>query len=132
MVESKWHLMSQCVYFAFKTIVLLKFLLQKKHVFIKRNFQMKYFKTFYCVYSYLNMFFFFYKQFWVDIIFWNCTNLQILHFILKNCHNFKSYQNMLTFSVLVSNIISYKFSSNNIYIASHLTVIKCSWNFLKP
>ncbi len=44
---------------------------------------------------------------------------QILCFILKNCHNFKSYQNMLTFLVLVS-CIKLELFLNDIYIASHL------------
>jgi hypothetical protein len=48
--RSKWHLMNQCLYFAFRTIVLFKVLLPKKHVFIKRNFQMKYFEIFYLLY----------------------------------------------------------------------------------
>jgi hypothetical protein len=56
----------------------------------------------------------------------------ILCFILKICHNFKSYQNMLTLSSLIFNIISYKFFFNNIYIASHLHVEKDSRTFLKP
>jgi hypothetical protein len=51
----------------------------------------------------------------------------VSHF--KKLSQFKSYQNMLTFSILVSYIISYNFSSNNIYIASHLHVIKDSWSF---
>jgi hypothetical protein len=55
---------------------------------------------------------------------------QILCFILKICHNSKSYQNMLTLSSLIFYVISYKFSWNNIYIASHLDVKKDSWIFL--
>jgi len=47
---SKRHITNQCVYFAFKTIVLLGYFFPKKHVFIKRNFQMKYFETFYLFY----------------------------------------------------------------------------------
>ncbi len=47
---SKWHIMSQCVYFAFKTIVLFGVLFAKKHVLLKRNFQMKCFETFYILY----------------------------------------------------------------------------------
>ncbi len=57
---------------------------------------------------------------------------QILCFILKICHNFKSYQNMLTISGFIFYIISYKFSLNNIYIASHLHVKKDSWTFFRP
>jgi len=57
---------------------------------------------------------------------------QILCFILKICHNFKSYQNMLTFSSLIFYVIGYKFSSNNIYIASHLHVEKDSQIVFKP
>jgi hypothetical protein len=56
----------------------------------------------------------------------------ILCFILKKCHNSKSYQNMLTFSTLIYYIISYNFSFKNIYIASHLHVVKNSWTFNKP
>ncbi len=50
---------------------------------------------------------------------------QFFCFVLKNCHNFKSCQNMLTFSSLIFYIISYNFSLNNI-IASHLHVVKDS------
>jgi hypothetical protein len=42
----KWQITSQCVYFAFRTIVLFGVLLPKKNVFIKKNFQMKYFEAF--------------------------------------------------------------------------------------
>jgi hypothetical protein len=51
---------------------------------------------------------------------------QILCFLLKKNYNFKSYENMLTISSLVFDGISYKFSLNNIYIASHLHVEKDS------
>jgi len=51
---------------------------------------------------------------------------QFFCFILKICYNFKSYQNMLTFSSLILYIISYKIFKNNIYIASHLHVKKDS------
>jgi hypothetical protein len=47
---SKWHIMSQCVYFAFRTIVFFGVLFFKKHVFLKRNFQMKCFETFWVFY----------------------------------------------------------------------------------
>jgi hypothetical protein len=50
LVRSKRHIRSQCVYFAFKTIVLFGVLFLKKHVFFKRNFQMKCFETFYILY----------------------------------------------------------------------------------
>jgi hypothetical protein len=41
----KQHITSQCVYFASRTINLFGVLLPKKYVFIKRNFQMKYFEA---------------------------------------------------------------------------------------
>jgi uncharacterized UBP type Zn finger protein len=41
------HAWTQCVYFAFRTIVFSRVLLQKQKVFIKRNFQTKSFETFY-------------------------------------------------------------------------------------
>jgi hypothetical protein len=47
---SKQHLMNQCVYFAFRTIVLFGGLLSKKTYFYKEEFQMKYFETFYLLY----------------------------------------------------------------------------------
>jgi hypothetical protein len=53
-------------------------------------------------------------------------------FFLKICHNFKSYQNMLTLSSFIFYVISYKFSLNNIYIVSHLHVEKDSQTFFKP
>ncbi len=49
---------------------------------------------------------------------------RVLCFVLKFCHNFKSYQNMLTLSSLFFYVISYKLSLNNIYIALHLHVEK--------
>jgi len=57
---------------------------------------------------------------------------QILCLNLKICHNFKSYQNMLTISSLIFDVISYKFYLNNIYITSHLHVKKDSWTVFKP
>jgi len=54
---------------------------------------------------------------------------QILCFVLKICHNFKSYQTMLTFSNLIFYIIRYNFSLSNIYIVSHLHVTKDLWIF---
>jgi hypothetical protein len=42
----------------------------------------------------------------------NCC--QIVCFILKKIHNFKSYENMLTFSSLIFYVISYNFFLNNI------------------
>jgi hypothetical protein len=57
---------------------------------------------------------------------------QILCFILKNDHNFKLYHNMLKFSNVISCIISYNFSLSNIYITSHLHVVKDSWTLNKP
>jgi hypothetical protein len=40
------HFMNQCVYFPFRIIILFGVILPKIHVFIKRNFQMKYLETF--------------------------------------------------------------------------------------
>jgi hypothetical protein len=54
------------------------------------------------------------------------TFCQILCFVLKICHNFKSYQKMLTLPKFFLNVISYKFLINNIYIVSHLHVEKDS------
>jgi hypothetical protein len=47
---SKWHLINQCVYFAFRTIVIFEVLLLEKHVSTKKNFQIKYFNFFYFLY----------------------------------------------------------------------------------
>jgi hypothetical protein len=46
---SKQHIMSQCVYFAFKSYPFWGHF-PRKHVFLKRNFQMKCFETFYTLY----------------------------------------------------------------------------------
>jgi hypothetical protein len=104
-----------CLLCIFKTNVLFGVLLTKKHVFINRNFQMKYFELFiYCIYSYPSM-----SHVFVQSILNKYENLkvykycEILCFILKICHNFKSYQNMLTFSSLISYIINYNFYLNN-------------------
>ncbi len=86
----------------------------------------------YCIYSCPNVSFFLqsnlkkYKFLKVHIF------CQILCFIFLKFHNFKSYQNMLTFSSLIFYVISYKFFLNNIYIASHLHVKRDSWTFFKP
>jgi hypothetical protein len=53
LIGSKQHITSQCVYFAFRTIILFGVLFSKKHVFLKRNFQMKCFESFYILYLYL-------------------------------------------------------------------------------
>jgi hypothetical protein len=57
---------------------------------------------------------------------------QILCFILKNEHNFKLYYNILKCSILFFCVINYNFPLNNIYIASHLHVVKDSWTLNKP
>jgi hypothetical protein len=48
-VQTTYRL-SQCGYFAFRFIVLFGVLFPKKHIFLKRNFQMKCFETFYILY----------------------------------------------------------------------------------
>jgi len=110
-------------------------LLPKKHVFIKRSFEIKYNETFYLLclscpnvsYVFLQLILNIYE---FSKMYRFC---QILCFILKNCHNFKSYQNMLAFSNLISYIINYNFFKNNIYIiASHLHIIKDLWTFKNP
>ncbi len=125
---SKQHIMSQCVYFAFRTIVIFGVFFSRKYVFLKRNFQMKCFETFYILYLQLPQYVMFFSnqilkkyQFLKMHIF-----CQILCFVLKFFHNFKSYQNLLTLSSLIFYVITYKFSLNNIYIPSHLHVKKDS------
>jgi len=87
----------------------------------------------YCIYSFPNMSYVFYNQIWRNTNFWKCTNfakfcvLSWNFFIISN-HT----QNMLTLSSLIFNVINYKFSLNNIYVASHLHVEKDSWTILKP
>jgi len=51
---------------------------------------------------------------------------QILCFIFKNEHNFKLYHNMFKCSSFSFCVINYNFPLNNIYIASHLHVVKDS------
>jgi len=60
--ESKQHVMNQCVYFAFKTIILFGVFFLKKHLFLKRNFQMKLFETFYILYLWLSQYVIFLLQ----------------------------------------------------------------------
>jgi hypothetical protein len=48
---------------------------------------------------------------------------QILCFVLKICHNFKSYENMLTLSSFFKNIISYNFLKKT-YILHHIYFFK--------
>ncbi len=47
---SKRHAMSQFGYFEFRIIILFRVIFPKKHVFLKRNFQMKCFEPFYILY----------------------------------------------------------------------------------
>ncbi len=49
-IGSKQYIMNQCVYFAFRNIVLFGVIFPKKHVFLKRNFQMKCFEILYILY----------------------------------------------------------------------------------
>jgi hypothetical protein len=129
---SKWHLMSQCVYFAFKTIVFFGILLPKKQVFIKRNFQIIFFESFYVLYLQLPQYVihFFIVNFEYIRIFERIHIWLDLCFLLKKCHNFKSYQNILTFSSLVFYIISFNFSLKT-YILHHIICCKGFMNFLK-
>ncbi len=72
---SKWHIISECVYFAFKTIVFLGVLYPQKHAFPKRNFQLNFFETFYIVFVGAPIcYIFFYNQIWRNMSFWMCTN----------------------------------------------------------
>jgi hypothetical protein len=59
-------------------------------------------------------------------------NAQILRFVLKHDHDFKSNPSILTFKTLVSCIINYNFVLNSINIALHLHVIKDSWIVNRP
>ncbi len=53
----------------------------------------------------------------------------ILHFILKNYHNFESYQSMLTTLGCFFNIIIYNFIFYVMHITPHLHMVKDSWKF---
>jgi hypothetical protein len=105
----------------------------QKHVFLKGIFKWNVLKHLYYIYSFPNMPYYFLQSNLETYKFWKMHKFcQILCFILEICHNFKSYQNMLTISGFIFYIISYKFSLNNIYIASHLHVKKDSWTFFRP
>ncbi len=73
---SKQHLMSQCVYFACRTIVLFGGLLSKKTYFYKEEFSNEIFWNFlfivFIVAPICSMFF--YNQFWINVNFLNCTH----------------------------------------------------------
>jgi len=73
---------------------------QKKHVFIKRNFQMKYFELFiYCIYSCPNMWLFSYNQFWINMNFWKCTNFAKSYVLSWKFVTISNHtKNILTFS----------------------------------
>jgi hypothetical protein len=93
--------MNQCVYFAFRTIVLFGVLFSNEHFFFTIKFE--------------------------EIrSFENALILLDFVFRLENLPKFQSYQNMLTLSSLIFYVISYKFSLNDIYITSHLHVEKGS------
>jgi hypothetical protein len=102
-------------------------------VFLKRNFERNVLKLFiYYIYSCPIMSYVFLQSNLEKYKFLKVHKFcQILCFILKIYHNFKSYQNMLTLSSLIFYVISYKFFLNNIYIASHLHIKKDSWTFSK-
>ncbi len=105
-----------------------------KNIFSSRRiFKLNVLKLFlYCIYSCPNMSYVFLQSNLEKYKFLKVHKFcQILCFVLKICHNFKSYQNMLTLSSLIFYVISYKFSLNNIYIPLHLHVKKDSWTFLK-
>jgi hypothetical protein len=125
---SKLHVTNQCVYFAFRTIDLFGVLFPKKHIILKRNFQIKCIEFFkYFIYNFHNMSYVFLQSNLEKYEFLKVHKFcKILCFILKICHSFKSYQNMLTLSSFIFYVINYKFSLNNIYIASHLHVEKDS------
>jgi hypothetical protein len=129
---SKRDITTPCVYFAIRTMVLFKVLFEspiaKKSFFHKKGFlnqisqlviycicscpsmSKKIIKSNFNKYEFLKMYKFY----------------QILCFISKNDHNFKLYHNMLKFPSVISCIISYNFFLNNIYITSHLHVVKDS------
>ncbi len=73
---SKWHITNQCVYIAFRTIVLFGVLFPKKHVFPKDEFSNEMFWNFlYIVFIVAPICHIcFYNQIWRNMIFWKCTN----------------------------------------------------------
>jgi hypothetical protein len=66
-------------------------------------------------------------HYWINMIFSKYRFCQVLYFILKNNHIFKSYQNVLTNSDSCST--SYNFVVYVMYITPHLHVVKDSWKF---
>jgi hypothetical protein len=100
--------------------------LLKKYFFHKEEFSNEMLQlVIYCIYSCPNMSHIFYKSKLNKYEFLKVYKFyHSLCFILKNDHNFKLYHNMLKFSNLIYCIINYNLSLNNIYIASHLHVVK--------
>jgi len=79
LLRSKWIIMSQCVYFVVQTMVLFRIffrvLLSKKKNFVKRNFQMKYFKLLIIVFIVALVSHIFQKnQIWINMNFFECIN----------------------------------------------------------
>jgi hypothetical protein len=134
-VGSKWHITSQCVYFAFRIIVHFGvFFFFPKTCFPQEEFSNEMFwNFFFIVFIVVPIYIYILQSNLEKYEFLKVHRFcQILCFVLNFFHNVKSYQNMLTFSSFIFNVISYKFSLNNIYIASHLHVKKDTWIFFKP
>jgi hypothetical protein len=124
----KWHLTSQFAYFAFRTIVMFGALLSKKFVH-KKEFSNEIF----CVFIIAPIFHMFLNQFWINNFKKKCIDfakfcVSSWKFITISNHT----KNVNIKSSLVSCIISYNFSLNNMYIASHLHVVKDSWTLNNP
>jgi hypothetical protein len=129
--RSKQHITSQCVYFAFKDYCPFWGPFSQKTCFPQEKFSIEMFWIFlYIVFIVApTSHMFFYNEIWRNTNFWKWTDF-VFHLENLSC-NFKSYQNMLTFSSLIFYVVIYKFCLNNIYIASHLHVEKYSWTFFK-
>jgi hypothetical protein len=110
-IGSKWHITNQCVYFAFKTIVFFEVFFYQKIGFPKQEISNEMFwNVLYIEFIVTPICHLFLQSNLEKYRFLKVHRFcEILCFIFKICHNFKSYQNMLTLSSLIFCIIRYDF-----------------------
>jgi hypothetical protein len=133
-IGSKGHFTNQCVYFAFRTIILFGVILSKIHVFIKRNISNEIFWNFiiilFIVAPICHMFF--YNQFWMNMNLWKCTNF--VRFCVSFWKIVTISNHTKTFNIFKFNFLYYKLQKK---IKQHKncitsTFLKELMNFFKP
>jgi hypothetical protein len=123
-----------CLLNAIGTMVLFEVLLLKNHFFHKEEFSNEILQlVIYFIYSCYSMSHIFENEIWVDMNFFKCIDFTRFCVLFRKMNTMSNYTiTCLNVQVFFLGVINYNFPLNNIYIASHLHVVKDSWTLKKP